>query len=258
MAHETVNDAAAKAVPAVPAATRRTSWPRQMLVGGLAVVVCLAAAWNIWRQFQTSDPYAADLSKPFPFLDELESNVMLDAVGIDGLTFTTVDGQPFPLDAYAGRENVVLVVTRGNTSGRPPGVYAGRICLYCASQISRLIANYDAINALGAEVVVVFPVDGGDDGGAVDALERAVQADSLKFDKLKVDDAPFPVVLDVGRKMVDKLGIRGDLARPATYILDTRGRLRFAYLSQSLADRPSVRCILDKLEGIAAAPDGVP
>ncbi|MFM8283698.1 MAG: peroxiredoxin family protein [Planctomycetaceae bacterium] len=257
MADETVTRTAGTTVSAAPTA-RRTNRPRQLLVGALAAVVCLGAAWNLWRQFHTPDPYAADLSKPFPFLDEAESNVMLDAVGTDGLAFTTVDGQPFSLDGYAGRTNIVLVVTRGNTSGQPPGVYAGRICLYCASQISRLIANYDAIRALGAEVVVVFPVDQGDDRGAVDALHRAVRADSLKFDGLRVDEAPFPVVLDVGRKMVDQLGIRGDLARPATYILDTRGRLRFAYLSQSLADRPSVRCILGKLEAIAAAPAGVP
>ena len=51
-------------------------------------------------------------------------------------------------------------------------------------------------------------------------------------------------------KAVDHLGIRKDLSKPATYILDKQGQTRFAYVGDSLADRPSVKALLEQLDAL--------
>ena len=57
-------------------------------------------------------------------------------------------------------------------------------------------------------------------------------------------------MLDVELKAVDHLGIRKDLSKPATYILDKQGQTRFAYVGATLADRPSVQSMLEQLATI--------
>ena len=44
-----------------------------------------------------------------------------------------------------------------------------------------------------------------------------------------------------------------DLAKPATYIVDKQGQVRFAYVGANIADRPSVHFMLDQLAAINAA-----
>ena len=128
----------------------------RQVVAVLALLVIGVAGWNIGYQIMhPPDPYAVDLTKPFRFADDAESNVPLDDAGLEGLAFRTPRGEPVTLGAYRGRKHVVLVVTRGRTERAEPGAYVGRICLYCASQTSRLIANYAAFARHDAEVVVV-------------------------------------------------------------------------------------------------------
>jgi peroxiredoxin len=59
---------------------------------------------------------------------------------------------------------------------------------------------------------------------------------------------PFPVLLDVELRAVDRLGLRHDLSRPATYILDKAGDVRFSYVGKDLSDRPSVKALLKELD----------
>lgn len=241
-----------------PPPSGRPAALRQALIGGLAVVAIGGAAWNIWRQLNPPDPYAVDLTKPFQFLDDAQSNVPLDDAALQGLEFRTVGGDPLTLGSFRGRKNVILVVTRGRTSGKPPGAYAGRICLYCASQTSRLIANYAALRDHEAEVVVVFPIGTAAETGSIKDFTAAVKADAKKFDGVTVDKAPFPVVLDVGCQAVDRLGLRADLARPSTFIIDKEGHVRFAHVGQSLADRPSVKALLSQFEMLAPPDEPAP
>lgn len=180
------------------------------------------------------DPYAVDTNQ-IKFQDHLESNQELDD-DLLSLEFTSSDGQPKPLKEYAQGKNLVLVMTRG---------YSGSICPYCTSQVSRMIANYSEFEKRNTQVVVVYPV--------------AQQADSQKLEELvnravsmlpAKTEVPFPILLDVELKSVDVLGIRKDLSKPATYILDTEGRLQFAYVGNTLADRPSVQALIEQLDKI--------
>jgi peroxiredoxin len=194
------------------------------------------------------DPYADvrysdDVVK---FRDDVDSNVELDDSledGLSGLTFTDAKGQRVDLSQYRGQKHVVLVVTRG---------YGAGICLYCATQTSRLVEHYDEFAKRDAEIVVVFPVENPDLETKLDAFVEKT------YEKLgqRPQPTPFPLLLDVDLAAVDKLGIRQDLAKPATYILDKEGRVCFAYVGETLSDRPSLIVVLEELDRLQAAEKG--
>ena len=64
-------------------------------------------------------------------------------------------------------------------------------------------------------------------------------------------EIPYPILLDINLSSVDQLGIRSDLAKPSTYIIDREGRVRFAYVGESIADRPTVDSILKQLSKLS-------
>jgi len=161
------------------------------------------------------------------------------------LTFTDKDGNSVALKDFLGEKNLILVITRGYGGSDD---YGGSICPYCSTQVSRLISSYSKLKELNSEVVVIYPLQKSDDGRIVEEfVKRAVGTlpDSQK-------QVPFPLLLDVELKAVDALGIRKDLSKPATYIFDTQGKLRFTYVGNSLADRPSVKALVEQLSLINA------
>lgn len=176
------------------------------------------------------------------FKDAVVSQTAPEA-DLTSLTFTDKEGKQIAIKDFLGQKHLILVVTRG---------YGGSICPYCATQTSRLISNYAKLQEQNAEVVVVYPLGKPADTPQVDQfVARAVQ--NLPAAGKKV---PFPLLLDVELKAVDALGIRKDLSKPATYIFDREGQLRFAYVGESLADRPSIQALLDQLGQLNKAPAG--
>lgn len=160
------------------------------------------------------------------------------------LTFIDKDGKPVDLASYRGKKNVVLVVVKGlpqkTDSGYPN---AGRAyCPGCLAQLNVLVANYDEFKSRNAEVVIVFP-------GPQDTLPGFLSAARVDG-KAPNPAAPFPLVSDADLNAVRKFGISGDLAKPASYILDTNGDVVFAYVAGNNAtyDRPSVKDMLEKLD----------
>jgi peroxiredoxin len=138
---------------------------------------------------------------------------------------------------YVGKKNLVLVFVRG---------YTGSICPFCSAYTSGLITNYSAISKRDAEVLLVYPVARPEESKHLAEFLDRIFKNSMPA----ANEAPFPVVLDVGLKAVDALGIRKDPSKPATYILDRKGHVRFAYVGSSLADRPSIKVILQQLDGL--------
>ena len=169
---------------------------------------------------------------------QFKDNVQSQALGDESLAevlFTDTNGDETSLKKYLGKKNVVLVVTRG---------YAGSVCLYCSTQTSRLLTNYSQFAKRDTEVVVVFPVATPDDSRHQRDFVVAVKNNL----DTPIEKIPFPIFLDVELRVVDQLGIRKDLSKPATYILDKQGQTRFAYVGESLADRPSVKALLEQLD----------
>jgi peroxiredoxin len=160
------------------------------------------------------------------------------------LAFTDKDGKPVDLAAYRGKKSVVLVVVKGLPQKTAYGYpNPGRAyCPGCLAQLNVLTANYDEFRKRNAEVVIVFP-------GPQDTLPGFL-SEARVDGKAPNPAVPFPLVSDADLSAVRKFGITGDLARPATYILDPGGDVVFAYVAGNDAtyDRPSVKDMLEKLD----------
>jgi peroxiredoxin len=151
------------------------------------------------------------------------------------LQLTDAKGDSKSVTEWAGGKHLVMIVSRG---------YFGTLCPYCSAQAHDLAMGYDEIKAEGATLVLVFPVENKVDG----VKWEEFQSDALKDTGLEKEGFPFPVVVDEGLAVVDRLGIRGQLAKPATYILDSAGNLRFSYVGRDPGDRPRFGTILEQLK----------
>ncbi len=223
----------------------------------LFISLCLLALLNGCGSEERITPAARPQSKPRPgteydtgygngeihFLDQVATQ---DAPVTDFATvpMTTADGKTITLKELAGDKNLIAVFTRG---------YAGSICPYCSAQTSRLIANYPEFQKRNTEVVVIYPLEKPDDTKRLPEFMAKVNELNAKPAN---QAAPLPILVDIGLKVVDVLGIRRDLSKPATYIIDATGAVRFAYVGKSLADRPSVKALLEQLDAIAASSAG--
>jgi len=150
------------------------------------------------------------------------------------LSFVDSDGNPVDLTQYRGKKKVVLIVLRGMPQS-PGGVF----CPSCLAQTSSLFANQADFAKRQAEVLVVFP-------GPTDRLGEFLQ--TAKRQTPGEPAREFQVLLDHECKACDRLGIRDDLAKPSTYILDTKGNLVYAYVGETSTDRPSVKALLAQLD----------
>lgn len=149
------------------------------------------------------------------------------------LKFSDEDGNDVKLADIMNRKYLVLVVTRG---------WYGGVCFYCASQTSRWARRYDELDPYDAQLAVIFPTETKEDASKLDELSKRI-----KTGEIPNDDIPYPILLDVNLSGVDQLGIRAELAKPSTYIIDQQGRVRFAYVGESIADRPTVDSVLKQL-----------
>jgi peroxiredoxin len=174
------------------------------------------------------------------FLDDAAPNAA-PGDAILNLQFIDQAGNSVRPRDLIGAKNLVVVFTRG---------YNGSICPYCSSYTSGLITNYPKISERATEVLVVYPIAKPDQSQRLDEFLKATFIRSGD----DVTKTPFPVVLDIELKAVDALGIRKDLAKPATYILDKVGHVRFAYVGKALSDRPSIKVILKQLDTLREEP----
>jgi peroxiredoxin len=163
------------------------------------------------------------------YVEDASTNTKVDPTAFN-LTLVDLQGKKYDLKQYRGKKNIVLVVTRGSSSS---------IDRHDLNQVTRIKAKYNEI-ANHAEVLVVVP-------GPKDAVEQFAKRAARA---LEGDPVLFPILIDEQLAAVDKLGIRGDLAKPAVYILDKQGKVRFAYVGTTDEDRPSVDAILKQLDGV--------
>jgi peroxiredoxin len=149
------------------------------------------------------------------------------------LRFTDKDGNSVQLADIMTRDYLVLVVTRG---------WYGGVCFYCASQTSRWARRFDELDPYDAQLVVIFPTETDQDAEKLGELSKRIKGGEIPNENI-----PYPILLDINLTGVDQLGIRAELAKPSTYIIDREGRVRFAYVGESIADRPTVDSVLKQL-----------
>ncbi len=155
------------------------------------------------------------------------------------LKFLDMDGKQVDIAAYRGKSNVVLVVVKGM-----PQFPGGVFCPGCLAQVNALTANYADFKSRDAEILMVFP-------GASDKLPQFLS--NAKVDGTNGNPkVPFSLLLDTDLKAVESLGIRGDLAKPSTYILDKKGNAVYAFVGETTTDRPSVKALLTQLDKLNA------
>ncbi|MDF1843328.1 MAG: redoxin domain-containing protein [Rubripirellula sp.] len=149
------------------------------------------------------------------------------------LTFTDKDGADVKLADIMTRDYLVLVVTRG---------WYGGVCFYCASQTSRWARRFEELDPYDAQLAVIYPTETAEEADKLGELTKRIKGGEIPNETI-----PFPILVDINLKGVDQLGIRAELAKPATYIIDRSGRVRFAYVGESIADRPTVDSVLNQL-----------
>ncbi len=153
------------------------------------------------------------------------------------LTFIDLDGKKVDLADFRGKANVVLVMTKGMPQ-YPGGVF----CPGCLAQMNAMVANHSEFKKREGEVLVVFP------GSSEKAGEFLTTAKAREGEK----PSPIPLLLDKDLVAVETLGIKGDLAKPATYILDRKGNVVYAFVGEGTTDRPSVKALLGQLDKLNA------
>ncbi len=182
-------------------------------------------------------------AREITFLDSAPANVT-DAPGLSDLTFTRSTGETTRVRDLAGPRGVVVVVTRGNTNP---------ICPYCSTQTAHYIRDYARFQERGLEVLLVYPVEVREDSPRLEAF--------LTDARTRLGDpqrpVPFPVLFDVELTAVNHLGIRKDLSKPATYIVDSGGNVRYAYVGSHWGDRPTAGAVAREADrlGIGLQPD---
>ena len=209
-----------------------------VLIVTFCVVVAVSLAFLLDSR-EKRGGYGYPENYQIEFKDDVHTNASPPSDSLD-LTFVDLNGQQVAIQDYRGKQNVVLVFTRG---------FPGFVCPNCSAQTSRLIAQQGEFARRNAAILVVFPGPKEHVQEFIASSERQAKEKTGQVAKL-----PFPILMDIDFKAVDRLGLRDDLAKPSTYILDKQGELRFAYVGSNSADRPSVKAMLAQLDAIESEP----
>ena len=99
-----------------------------------------------------------------------------------------------------------------------------------------MAADNDKLKAAGADVVAI----------SVDKPEKSTELG----DKLRI---PFPILSDVDHKVIDAYGLynaEGKISKPATFVLDSKGIVRWSFFEEDYKVRPLDDVILEELKKI--------
>jgi len=136
--------------------------------------------------------------------------------------FPTADGRQLDLVSFRGKR-VLFVVLRGFTT---------QVCVYCFAQTAELEPQAKTWAELECEVVVMYP-------GSKGKLAAFVTAFAAEFGG---KPPPYHMVYDPDLTLAKALGLQGNLARPASFVLDRQGIVKHAYVAENetnIVDRPS-------------------
>lgn len=197
-------------------------WKRRVAIAAGVVTLVVVALAGHWLFVSARRPPPPEVGEPFP-----------------DVRLLSPDSQVVTLEQFAGQGPVLVVFMRG---------FYGYICPYCTAQTAELVDRHDDIRDLGAQVLIVYP---GDEASAPKFLAAAREAMSVE-DR---EQAKIPLFLDVGKRMVERLGLPGVwVNRPATFIVDRDGVLRYRYIGRDMTDRPELAELLTVLEELQQEP----
>lgn len=201
-------------------------WSRAKTQGAVFSIILGMIAWI------GADHY---INSKVKFVEEVESNQTFKNEEIRNLTFVDRKGQDVRLGDKIGEKHIVLIVLRGKNSSD---------CPYCTTQTAHLVKHYSRFTERNAEVMAVYPVEDPAETKGVDDFLKKVELQP--GESVTPGSVPFPILVDVGRKVSKALKIEAD--RPAAYVIDLEGNVHFGYVGKSEGDRPSVVAILKELD----------
>jgi peroxiredoxin len=207
----------------------------RVLIGWLWLAACLSSTLGCGDRSSAIPKYDRSASRAYgapEFKDDAPANASVAPSGFP-LSFMDCQGATVDLTRFRGKK-VVLVVLRG-----VPRSEAEAFCPTCIAQAGSLMVNHQEFAKRSAEVLVVFP-------GPTERLKEFLQ--TTKKRTPGEPDWIFRILLDQDCSACAQLGIRDDLAKPSTYILDTQGNVVYAYVGETSTDRPSVKAMLTQLD----------
>lgn len=155
--------------------------------------------------------------------------------------FPLADGGALDLASLRGKR-VVLVVMRG---------FGSQVCIYCHAQAVALAQQALRARELDCELVVLFPGT----RSRMKAFQQAWQRD------MAGKEPPFRLAYDPDGDAVRAFGLAVDggkdaaVARPASYVLDRQGIVRFCHVAES-DQNAADRMWAEKLLRVAGELDG--
>lgn len=96
-----------------------------------------------------------------------------------------------------------------------------------------MAGDYERIKATGADVVAI----------SVDKPEKSIEL----AQKLRL---PFPILSDVDHRVIDAYDLynqSGKISKPATYVIDSKGIVRWAFFDEDYKIRPLDDVIIEEL-----------
>lgn len=148
----------------------------------------------------------------------------------------TLEDQTVKLSDLTAKGKIVLIVLRG---------WPGYQCPLCTRQVQDYIASASGFAAAKARVVMVYP------GPA-----KELKAHATEFLKSKQWPQEFVYLTDPDYSMVIAYGLRwdtaGETAYPSTFVVDSKGIVRFAKISRSHGDRTKASDIIEQLQQACA------
>lgn len=88
---------------------------------------------------------------------------------------------------------------------------------------------------------------------AHDAIVLAVSADDLSGAQEAAQSwgPPFPILYNPDKTVIDTYGVRaGNIATPATFVIDKSGTIRWRYIGGNKTDRPSPTTVIAQLQAL--------
>lgn len=171
---------------------------------------------------------------PFATATPVKAEVKIPAIGEAAPDFRlpTLQGEAVQLSKLIGDGPVVLIVLRG---------YPGYQCPICNVQVGQLLTNAAKLSAKKARVVLVYP------GVAEGLAEHAAD-----FARGKTLPDNFYLIVDPNFVLTEAYALRWNAPRetayPSTFVIDGKGKVRFAKVSMSHGGRASVDEVLRALE----------
>jgi thioredoxin-dependent peroxiredoxin len=146
-------------------------------------------------------------------------------------SLSSLEGTTVALSDVIAKGPVVLLVLRG---------FPGYQCPICSRQVQDFLANANAFAAAGTRVVMVYPGPGSD-----------LKSRAAEFTAGRKMPEHFEFLIDPGYQFTNLYGLRWEAPRetayPSTFLIDRRGIVRFAKISDSHGGRTSAAEVIGLL-----------